>query len=59
MLNDPLRKEIGRIGEQIAAEFLESKGFKVLERNYRKPWGEIDIIAEKDKTVRFVEGKGV
>jgi putative endonuclease len=57
--NDPLRKEVGRLGEQIATEFLESKGFAVIERNYRKPWGEIDIIAEKGKTVRFIEVKAV
>ena len=47
MVNDPLRKEVGRVGEDIAAQFLERKGFKILARNYRKPWGEIDIIAEK------------
>lgn len=51
------RKESGRIGEGAAAEFLQRKGFKILIRNYRKPWGEIDIIAEKDDIVRFVEVK--
>ncbi len=59
MANDHLRKEVGRIGEDIAAQFLERKGFKVIARNYRKPWGEIDIIAEKAGTVRFVEVKAV
>lgn len=34
-------------------------GFRVLERNFRRKWGEIDIIAEKDGTVRFVEVKAV
>lgn len=53
------RKETGKIGEDIACQFLEQKGFKILERNYRKPWGEIDIIAEKDGIVRFVEVKAV
>ncbi|MBM3261157.1 YraN family protein [Candidatus Kaiserbacteria bacterium] len=56
---DQHRKEIGRIGEDIAAKFLERKGFKILARNYRKPWGEIDIIAEKGGVVRFVEVKSV
>lgn len=51
------RKESGRIGEQIAADFLERKGFVVIERNYRKPWGEIDIIAVRAGVVRFVEVK--
>ncbi|MDO8561199.1 MAG: YraN family protein [bacterium] len=53
------RKEVGRDGEDIACQFLESKGFRILERNYRKPWGEIDIIAEKAGEVRFVEVKAV
>jgi len=59
MVNDPLRKEVGRIGEDIATQFLERKGFKIITRNYRKPWGEIDIIAEKLGVVRFVEVKAV
>jgi putative endonuclease len=38
---------------------LERGGFRVIGRNYRKPWGEIDIIAEKDDLVRFIEVKTV
>lgn len=53
------RKAVGEIGEDIACQFLERKGFKILERNYRKPWGEIDIVAEKAGVVRFVEVKAV
>ena len=59
MVRDPLRKEVGRLGEEVAAQFLERRGFKVLARNYRKPWGEIDIIAEKKGIVHFVEVKAV
>jgi len=59
VINDHQRKEIGRIGEEIASKFLERKGFVIIERNFRKPWGEIDIIAEKDRIVRFVEAKTV
>ncbi len=51
------RKATGSLGEKIAAQFLERKGFKVIECNFRKPWGEIDIIAVKDDVVRFVEVK--
>jgi putative endonuclease len=58
-LNDERRKEVGRLGETIAADFIIRKGFKVIERNYRRPWGEIDIIAEKNRIVRFVEVKSV
>lgn len=55
----PDRKLIGRLGEDIACQFLEQKGYKVLERNYLRKWGEIDIIAEKSGVVRFVEVKAV
>lgn len=56
---DQDRKNVGRMGENIACQFLERKGFEILERNYRKPWGEIDIVAEKDGVVRFIEVKAV
>ena len=59
MTEDRLRKHIGRLGEEIVSQFLVKKGFKILDRNYRKPWGEIDIIAEKDDVVRFVEVKAI
>ena len=59
MSKDLLRKEVGRLGEEIATQFLQRKGFIVIARNYRKPWGEIDIIAEKGNSVRFVEVKAV
>lgn len=47
----------GGKGEEIACNYLKNKGFSIIERNYRKPWGEIDIIAEKDKELHFVEVK--
>ena len=53
------RKEIGKLGEDIATQFLEQKGFKILERNYLRSWGEIDIIAERANIVRFVEVKAL
>ena len=52
-------KETGAFGEAIASRFLARKGFSILGKNYRKPWGEIDIIAEKRGIVRFVEVKSV
>lgn len=51
--------EIGEKGEQIASNFLSKKGFEVITRNYRKKWGEIDIVAIKDSKVHFVEVKTV
>jgi putative endonuclease len=57
-VNHPLdRRTIGALGESIAAEFLQRKGFTVVTMNYRKPWGEIDIIAVKGDSVRFIEVK--
>ena len=53
------KRRLGNLGEDVAVQFLERKGFKVIERNFLRPWGEIDIIAEKAKTVRFVEVKTV
>ncbi len=49
----------GAIGEWIACKFLINKGFYVRQRNYRKAWGEIDIIAVKDGMVHFFEVKSV
>ncbi|OGG58514.1 hypothetical protein A2765_02170 [Candidatus Kaiserbacteria bacterium RIFCSPHIGHO2_01_FULL_56_24] len=51
--------QTGSTGEEIAAQFLQKKGFRIIARNYRKPWGEIDIIAEKEGVVRFVEVKAI
>ena len=51
--------QTGAIGEEVACVFLQRKGFKIIERNYRKPWGEIDIIAEKNGEARFIEVKAV
>ena len=48
---------LGRLGEDISVIFLEENGYRVLERNYRCRYGEIDIIAVKDKTVVFIEVK--
>ena len=51
------KSEIGVLGEQAAAEFAMKLGYKIRSRNYRKPYGEIDIIAEKDKVLHFIEVK--
>mgnify|MGYP006278223825 CR=1 FL=1 len=51
------RKELGRLGENIAFRYLKKEGWAILERNYRCPKGEIDIIAREKETVVFVEVK--
>lgn len=55
-----LKQERGNRGENIAAEYLIKKKYKIIARNYRKPWGELDIIATVgDTTLVFVEVKTI
>ncbi|HEY4512398.1 MAG TPA: YraN family protein [Candidatus Paceibacterota bacterium] len=49
----------GKLGEDIAALFLERRGFHVKYRNYWKPYGEIDLICEKAGKLHFIEVKTV
>jgi hypothetical protein len=53
------KRKIGDIGENIACRFLVKRGFEVIERNYLKNWGEIDIIARKGQKLHFIEVKTV
>lgn len=53
------KQRIGRLGEDIASKYLENKGFSVIDRNYLKKYGEIDIIAEKARILHFIEVKSV
>jgi len=46
-----LRQSLGRWGESIAAQYLESQDYKIKERNARTPYGEIDIVALQPTTV--------
>lgn len=48
-------REIGALGEKIAAEHLANLGYAIRERNFRSREGEIDIIAEKDDFLVFIE----
>ena len=48
---------LGKDGEDIAAVFLEKKGFRIIEKNYRTAFGEIDIIAQDRGVIVFVEVK--
>lgn len=50
-------KEIGNKGEDYTVKYLKKHGYKILERNYLKRYGEIDIIAENKEYVIFVEVK--
>ena len=50
-------KEFGNFGESVACGYLESKGYKIVSRNYYVKYGELDIVAENDKVIAFVEVK--
>lgn len=51
------RKELGRWGEERAAEYLHKKGLNIIEHNYRCSIGEMDLIAYHGNTLVFVEIK--
>lgn len=51
------RREFGRNIEKLAADYLESNGYEILERNYRAGHKEIDLIARQKRTIVFVEVK--
>ena len=53
------RKEMGDLYETIASEFLMKHGYSIIYMNYRRSFGEIDIIAEKDSVIHFIEVKSV
>lgn len=45
------KRRFGDLGELLAARFLMKHGFSIIEKNYWKPWGEIDIVAERLEAV--------
>lgn len=52
-----LAKALGKEGEEKVAQHLKSRGYIILKRNWRDRYGEIDIIAENDENIVFVEVK--
>ncbi len=49
------RQRLGQRGEEIAANYLRQQGYTILARNWRRPVGELDIVAREGKTLAFVE----
>ena len=49
------RKQLGAHGEDLAVEFLKRQGYRILQRNFKLKFGEIDIVAQESDTVCFVE----
>lgn len=52
-----MTKQFGKISEDLVAEYLIKQGYSILERNYKKFFGEIDIIARQGTIIAFVEVK--
>lgn len=52
-------QKIGETGENVAVKFLVKQGFIIIDRNYTRKWGEIDIIAKKQNKLYFIEVKSV
>lgn len=52
-------QKIGEFGEEITCTYLKKQGFTILERNYYKSAGEIDIVAKKGSVLHFIEVKTV
>lgn len=50
-------KQTGKLGEDIAVQYLRKKRYRILARNWHNKWGEIDIVAKKKKRIVFVEVK--
>lgn len=53
------KQNTGKAGENHAEVFLKKHSYRILERNYWKKWGEIDIVADRDGVIHFVEVKTV
>jgi putative endonuclease len=56
MSTDP-RHRLGALGEQLAAEHLERRGYDVVARNHRTRYGEIDLVVADERALVFVEVK--
>lgn len=54
---DSENKRLGRAGEKKACAYLKNSGYKILKQNYTNPFGEVDIIAESDGVIAFIEVK--
>ena len=49
------KKILGKLGEEVAINYLKNRGYKIITRNFRTRHGEIDVICEKDKSLIFIE----
>ena len=50
-------QQLGACGEDVVSQFLQKQGYDILKRNYRCKYGEIDLIAQKNEVIAYVEVK--
>lgn len=48
---------LGQLGEKIAEDYFQNKGYQILDKNVREKWGEIDLVAKKHNIISFIEVK--
>ncbi|MCC6934389.1 MAG: YraN family protein [Candidatus Yanofskybacteria bacterium] len=48
---------VGKKGEELACAWLTESGFSIVDRNWRRPWGELDIVARRNGVIHFIEVK--
>lgn len=53
------KDQVGKIGEEETVKYLKRLGYRILERNFRRPWGELDIVGRKGDMLVFFEVKTV
>ena len=58
-LSSKTKKEVGALGEALAAEYLKRRGFSIIDKNVARKTGELDLIAREGETLHFVEVKTV
>jgi len=56
-LKKRLKRLLGASAERLAEDYLREKGYEILAKNFRSPFGEIDLVVKKGKTLVFVEVK--
>ncbi len=53
------KRKTGNLGEDLACRFLVKRGFTIVDRNYSRKWGELDIVAKNGLKTHFIEVKSV
>ena len=51
------RRKLGDRGEDVALNYLKNQGYEILDRNWQRKWGEIDIVARENNEIVFLEVK--